>query len=346
MKKSKKFVLAGLALLAAITMVLLPLSSCKTEVDTSSPQQEQTDDSTGTGENAGSGGNGDGTNTGTGDSSGGTGGNAGTGNNGSTGTGGNAGTGNNGSTDTSGNAGTGSDSNEDNKPEEPVVGTYTVKHLQQDASGDGYTPAADGSEEKAGTVGGDTEAEAKTYEGFTAQPVVQQKIAPGGATVVEIKYDRKTVTLQLDANGGSLADGGDTISGRYGADVEWSGNLTRSGHTFTGWSPDLPATFSLDDEGRTYTAQWQPNQVVVEATAPVNPAEGTITDSKTDSGYTFTADFGDNASGDYAWFVDGERQECTDKEFTWDTSSVAAGVHEIRVEFGGNDARTTVEVKK
>ncbi len=153
MKKSKKFVLAGLALLA-ITMVLLPLSGCKTEVDTSSPQQEQTDDSTG--------------------------------NNGSTGTG---------------------EGDEDNKPEEPVVGTYTV-----------------------------------------------------------------------------------------------------------------------------------------EATAPVNPAEGKIT--KTDSGYTFTADFGDNASGAYAWFVDGERQECTDKEFTWDTSSVAAGVHEIRVEFGDNDARTTVEVKK
>ena len=89
------------------------------------------------------------------------------------------------------------------------------------------------------------------------------------------------------------------------------------------------------------------HQVVVEATAPVNPAEGTITDSKSDSGYTFTADFGDNASGDYAWFVDGERQQGqTGKEFTWDTSSVAAGVHEIRVEFGDNDARTTVEVKK
>ena len=161
MKKSKKFVLAGLALLAAITMVLLPLSGCKTEVDTSSPQQEQTDDSS------------------SGD-------NSGTGNNDSTGTG---------------------EGDEDNKPEE--------------------------------------------------------------------------------------------------------------------------------------------HQVDVEATAPVNPAEGTITDSKTDSGYTFTADFGDNASGAYAWFVDGERQQGqTGKEFTWDTSSVAAGVHEIRVEFGGNDARTTVEVKK
>ena len=89
------------------------------------------------------------------------------------------------------------------------------------------------------------------------------------------------------------------------------------------------------------------HQVDVEATAPVNPAEGTITDSKTDSGYTFTADFGDTVHDDYAWFVDGERQqEQTGKEFTWDTSSVAAGVHEIRVEFGDNDARTTVEVKK
>ena len=97
----------------------------------------------------------------------------------------------------------------------------------------------------------------------------------------------------------------------------------------------------------TSSPQQEQHQVDVEATAPVNPAEGTITDSKTDSGYTFTADFGDNASGAYAWFVDGERQQGqTGKEFTWDTSSVAAGVHEIRVEFGDNDARTTVEVKK
>ena len=97
----------------------------------------------------------------------------------------------------------------------------------------------------------------------------------------------------------------------------------------------------------TSSPQQEQHQVDVEATAPVNPAEGTITDSKTDSGYTFTADFGDNASGAYAWFVDGERQQGqAGKEFTWDTSSVAAGVHEIRVEFGDNDARTTVEVKK
>ena len=45
MKKSKKFVLAGLALLAAIIMVLLPLAGCKTDVDTSSPEQEQPGDS-------------------------------------------------------------------------------------------------------------------------------------------------------------------------------------------------------------------------------------------------------------------------------------------------------------
>ena len=43
-KQEKKFVLAGLVLLAAITMVLLPLAGCKTEVDASSPQQEWTGD--------------------------------------------------------------------------------------------------------------------------------------------------------------------------------------------------------------------------------------------------------------------------------------------------------------
>ena len=52
MKKSKKFVLAGLVLLAAITG-LLALTGCKTDVDTSSPQQDQPGDSntnsTGTG---------------------------------------------------------------------------------------------------------------------------------------------------------------------------------------------------------------------------------------------------------------------------------------------------------
>ena len=62
MKKSKKFVLAGLVL-AAITMVLLPLAGCKTEVDTNSPQQEQTKD---TNDNAGTGGS-DGENAGNGD---------------------------------------------------------------------------------------------------------------------------------------------------------------------------------------------------------------------------------------------------------------------------------------
>jgi len=38
MKKSKKFVLAGLALLAAITMVLLPLAGCKNDTVPETPK--------------------------------------------------------------------------------------------------------------------------------------------------------------------------------------------------------------------------------------------------------------------------------------------------------------------
>ena len=65
MKSKKKFVLAGLVLLA--TALLLPLTGCETEVNPSTPQQEQTDGNTGNsgggntqqpgGENAGNGGN-------------------------------------------------------------------------------------------------------------------------------------------------------------------------------------------------------------------------------------------------------------------------------------------------
>ena len=108
MKKSKKFVLAGLALLAITG--LLALTGCKTEVDTSSPQQEQTGDSGGnndsTGGNAGTedntSGSGDSGTDGEGSSdnpsAGNDGENAGSGGNDTTDNGENAGAGNNGTT--------------------------------------------------------------------------------------------------------------------------------------------------------------------------------------------------------------------------------------------------------
>ena len=108
MKKSKKFVLVGFVLLA-ITMVLLPLAGCKTEVDTNSPQQEQTGENAGTGDND-SNGTSDNPSADNGDS---TGGNAGTEDN--TSGGGDSGTGGEGSGDnpSAGNDGdTGSDETE------------------------------------------------------------------------------------------------------------------------------------------------------------------------------------------------------------------------------------------
>lgn len=69
---------------------------------------------------------------------------------------------------------------------------YTVKHMLQDVTGDGYTEDAAARQTLHGTTGADTNAAAKSYEGFTAQAVEQKTIAADSSTVVEIKYDRNS----------------------------------------------------------------------------------------------------------------------------------------------------------
>lgn len=69
---------------------------------------------------------------------------------------------------------------------------YTVKHMLQDVTGDGYTEDAAARQTLHGTTGAATNAAAKSYEGFTAQAVEQKTIAADSSTVVEIKYDRNS----------------------------------------------------------------------------------------------------------------------------------------------------------
>ena len=128
---------------------------------------------------------------------------------------------------------------------------YTVKHYQQNANDDDYTLVDADTETKKGTTDEDTSAQAKTYDGFTAQEVEQEKIAADGSTVVEIYYDRKEITLTLNLDGG---EGDESISGKYGATVTNPTTPTKSGYQFTRWNPELPTTFPAED--KTYTAQW------------------------------------------------------------------------------------------
>ncbi len=108
------------------------------------------------------------------------------------------------------------------------------------------------SETKYGTTGEHTEAESKTYVGFTHQSFEQSAIAADGSTVISIYYDRNTVTLTFDTDGGSQIE---AISGVYGTSVTAPENPTKDNREFSGWSPALPSTFPSGDT--TYMAVWK-----------------------------------------------------------------------------------------
>ncbi|MGI5066846.1 leucine-rich repeat protein [Treponema putidum] len=136
---------------------------------------------------------------------------------------------------------------------------YTVKHLEQNADDDGYTQKE--TEQPKGGKGSKTLAVAKQYEGFTAQPFEQKTINEDGSTVVEIKYDRKIITLTLDLDGGTISPAipGNKIIGKFGAPVTPPAAPSKDGNRFSGWVPEIPAEFSKDS---THTAQWTINITV------------------------------------------------------------------------------------
>ncbi|MCI6296477.1 MAG: InlB B-repeat-containing protein, partial [Clostridiales bacterium] len=76
---------------------------------------------------------------------------------------------------------------------------YTVIHWQENANDNEYSFKK--SETKTGKTGEQTDAKAKSYEGFTAQTVEQQTIAGDGSTIVNVYYRRNvyTITFYLDA---------------------------------------------------------------------------------------------------------------------------------------------------
>ena len=144
---------------------------------------------------------------------------------------------------------------------------YTVKHMLQDVTGDGYTEDAAARQTLHGTTGADTNAAAKSYEGFTAQAVVQQAIAADGSTVVEIKYDRNSYEVTYAYVGTAPAGASalpEKATVKYGAPVAVAAAATAPGYTFSGWSTgdftmpaqDVEITGSFTDNGDTaYTVE-------------------------------------------------------------------------------------------
>ena len=178
---------------------------------------------------------------------------------------------------------------------------YTVKHYLQKVSLDGYAEVAADRDELHGRTNSDTQAEAKTYDWFTAKTFSQKAIEWEGTTVVQIFYDRNEYTLSFDSNWGTPVA---SITAKYGTALTYPTNPIRTWYAFTSWSPKFPSEMPLN--GWLLTAQWSANNNTqysieyyyqkLDGTYPEEPslrktASGT-TDTQTDkvaetiSGYT------------------------------------------------------------
>lgn len=93
------------------------------------------------------------------------------------------------------------------------------------------------------------------YEPTTNSPV-SLTITDDGNSSVEFKFDRKTVTITLDPNGGSFSNSvtSNSLTGTYGALIDENAipEPSKTGCRFLRWDPELPLTFPSADT--TYTA--------------------------------------------------------------------------------------------
>ena len=137
---------------------------------------------------------------------------------------------------------------------------YTVKHMLQDVTGDGYTEDAAARQTLHGTTGAATSAAANTYTGFTAQAVEQKTIAADGSTVVEIKYDRNSYEVTYAYVGKAPAGASalpEKATVKYGAPVAVAEAATAPGYTFSGWSQK--EDFTMPAENVTITGSFTAN---------------------------------------------------------------------------------------
>lgn len=226
----------------------------------------------------------------------------------------------------------------------PATNTaYKVEHYQQNIADDDYVIVSVDTENKTGTTLADTAATAKTYTGFTAKEIKQEKIAADGTTVVKVYYDRINYTIKFNTDGGSAID---DITLKYGATVTAPANPTRTGYVFEKWDGTIPTT--IPAENLTFTASWKKVDSSFDITL--------------DSGSTLKMDFTvisknqikfevPDGYDSYMWLVDGTKDtSITTNQYSVTTSTYTDGKHEILVivtaaDGSKNSARATFVVQ-
>ena len=101
-------------------------------------------------------------------------------------------------------------------------------------------------------------------------------------TTLYAKWTINSYTITFDSAGGSAVT---AITQNYGTTVNAPANPTRSGYTFSGWSPSLPATMPANSQ--TVTAQWTTTNYSVTYSGNGNTGGAVPTDAS--SPYTIGA---------------------------------------------------------
>lgn len=130
--------------------------------------------------------------------------------------------------------------------------SYKVKFMFQNAEDDEYSPdtgAASPEETYFGNSGEETTYNPPIIQGFELKKVEQVILGEEEQTVT-VYYDRVTVTVLIDLDGG---DGISLVKGRMGSSFTDSllGTYTKKGYVFEGFDKELPETFRLEDNNRT-----------------------------------------------------------------------------------------------
>lgn len=150
------------------------------------------------------------------------------------------------------------DPTDSNTPASPTETTaaYKVEHYQQNVTDDEYTIVQDDTQTLTGTIGEQTNVEAKSYTGFTYVRAENATITADGNTVAKVYYDRNIITYTFALDGGTSATFANesTLQGRYGASVPMISAPTKNGYTFSAWNPQLPSVFGA--ENATFTATY------------------------------------------------------------------------------------------
>ena len=113
-----------------------------------------------------------------------------------------------------------------------------------------------------------------------------------GNMTLTAKWTANSYTITFDTDGGSAVA---PITQDYGTTIKAPAAPTKTGYTFMGWEPEIPATMPAED--MTITAKWRINQYTVtfdtdggSAVAPITQDYGTAITAPADptrGGYTF-----------------------------------------------------------